>query len=236
MAPITELILLPLNPSITADTVSTVLATNTARLLASPGCLRVRASRVHEDPGAKQRLFVDWTSTDAHHAFVADPAVFAPFAQSMRTIIDPAVPRGKPFHVLFDPFPPAVLDNKSAGARSPVAELLHVYFPGGEDGYAEDKVQQSTETVRLFLEKLLALDAGCTGETALGWSLERDVEFKGEPCRVLVVSIGWSSVEAHMKARGHEEFPKIIPLLRNLEGLKGMELCHVSNTTTESSN
>ncbi|KAG4221042.1 hypothetical protein PC116_g30481, partial [Phytophthora cactorum] len=70
---------------------------------------------------------------------------------------------------------------------------------------------------------------------ALGWSVERDSGHDGAPSGVLVLVLGWVTVEAHMKARDHPEFAKNIPLLKNLEGLKGLEMKHVSTTTVEAS-
>ncbi|KAI1102794.1 hypothetical protein F4804DRAFT_252106 [Jackrogersella minutella] len=228
MAPVTELVVLPIKPDIGAEAVDEAMKTNIATLLAQKGCERVRSSRVVEEPG-KLRLFADWASLEAHEAFAADAAVYGPFLKRMGPLIDAASftadnPRRPPFHVEFSPYPPKALD----AVGSPVAEILQMFFPAD----ISDELRAKTlATMTDFLG--LAVADGITGENALGWSVERDVLFQGQPCRVLVVVIGWTSVEAHAKVRGSEEFAKLIPILRNLEGLKGREVCHVSNTVVE---
>ncbi|KAI1405238.1 hypothetical protein F4819DRAFT_7262 [Hypoxylon fuscum] len=229
MASVTEIVLLPIKP----DTAAAVIDTNMQTLLSQPGCLRVRQSRVHEDP-AKLRLFADWESLEQHQAFVQNAAVYGPFRASMASIVDAAAgPRKPPYHAQFAPFPPAVLDNLKPGARSKVTELLLAYFPAE---YGEAQRETARQTTLRFTEELKKTADAMSGEVALGWSVENDVDFKGEPCRVLVTAIGWDSIEQHVKARETEGFAKAIPMLRNLEGLKGMEMCHLINTTTERGN
>ncbi|KAI1092678.1 hypothetical protein F5B19DRAFT_453131 [Rostrohypoxylon terebratum] len=234
MAPVTEFVQLPINPDLAPEAIASAIQANIATLLAQPGCQRVRSSRVHED-SSKLRLFADWDSLEAHRAFAANASVYGPFQQRMGPIIDtsafgPSNPRRPPYHVAFATFPPSVLNGDKGS--SPVAELLFMYFPPD----VSDAVMAGHEgTARDFLGKLGATAKGMTGEVALGWTVEKDVLFKGEPSRVLVAAIGWTSVDAHMKARDTEEFKQLIPMIRNLESLKGMELCHVSNTTFESS-
>ncbi|KAI1142449.1 hypothetical protein F5Y05DRAFT_226894 [Hypoxylon sp. FL0543] len=235
MAPITEVAIIPLKPEADAATIDAALEANVATLLAQPGCQRVRTSRVHEDP-SKLRIFADWDSAESQRAFAADPAARAPFLQRMAAIVDPgAGPRRPPYHVELEPFPPAALNGTrgSGGtAKGPVSELLTAYFPAdvGEAARAA-----ATRTVREFLAKMAGFAAGITGETAVGWSAEADIEHKGEPCRVLLAVIGWASVEAHMKARETPQFEEIIPMVRGLEGLRGLEMVHVTNTTVERS-
>ncbi|KAI0840734.1 hypothetical protein F5Y06DRAFT_261638 [Hypoxylon sp. FL0890] len=238
MAPVTELAFLPLNPDADPTTVSTTLETNIATLLAQPGCQRVRSSRVHEDPH-KLRLFADWDSVDAHRAFIAKPDAYGPFVARMRSIVE-APPAGSgqrkpPFHVEFTPFPPVALDGTSgsgAKGKGPVSEILTAYFPPDVSSEARDA---TAKTMREFLRKLEGFSEGMTGETAVGWSVETDVDFKGEPSRALVTVIGWTSVEAHGKVRESPEFAETVPMIRGLEGLRGMEMVHVTNTTVERS-
>ncbi|KAI1211008.1 uncharacterized protein F4807DRAFT_46918 [Annulohypoxylon truncatum] len=235
MAPVTEFVLLPIKPDAAPETVSSVIQANIATLLAQPGCQRVRQSRVHEDQ-AKLRLFADWDSVDAHRAFASDASAYTPFRERMGPIIDassfgPANPRQPPYHVAFTPFPPTVLDGPDK-SQSPVVEVLQFYFAGDVTDEQRAKVEG---TAKEFLEKLRSSTKGMTGESALGWSVETDVRFKGEPSRVMVAAVGWTSVEAHHQIRDTEAFKELIPMLRGLEGLKGMDMCHVANTTTEKS-
>ncbi|XXG98394.1 hypothetical protein Hte_004717 [Hypoxylon texense] len=233
MAPVTELIIAPIKPDASADLVASVLDANTRVLLAQPGCLRVRRSPVHEDPG-KMRMFVDWESIDQHRAFAADAGAYAPFRAKLVAIVDAAGgagPRVPPQHVEFTPFPPAVLDVGAPGTKAEVTEVLHAYF-APDIGEAERAQVEST--VQEFLAKVAPLaDGGMTGEAALGWTVEDDVRFKGEPCRALVGLMGWTSVAAHAKTREAEGFGEVVAMLRGLEGLRGMEMCHVACTTTE---
>ncbi|KAI1770284.1 hypothetical protein F4818DRAFT_433579 [Hypoxylon cercidicola] len=229
MAPITEQILAPIKPDASEDFVNSVLDSNTQTLLAQPGCLRVRRSRVLENPN-QMCLFVDWASIEDHQAFAANAAVYGPFRAHNGTVVDPDVPRVRPYHVSFAPFPPAVLDVENPGTKANVAELLHTYFPAD---IGEAQREEVEKTIRALAEEVGKLADGYTGEMALGWSVEDDVLFKDEPSRVLVVVFGWTSVEAHMEARKAEGSAKVVPMLLNLEGLKGMEVCHVTCTTSE---
>ncbi|KAI1386523.1 uncharacterized protein F4822DRAFT_319280 [Hypoxylon trugodes] len=231
MAPVTELILLPLSPNASPETISSVIATNTATLLAQPGCRRVRASRVHED-ASKQRLFVDWDSLEQHRAFGSNDEEYGPFRARMAGIVDTSAgPRKPPYHVEFAPAPPSVLDG-SGRAKAPVAEVLHAYFPSDVNEQARARI---AGTVHEFVAELAKFAEGYTREYAVGWTVENDLEFKGEKTRALLLVVGWTSVEAHFKGREDEGFAKIIPMIRGLEGLKGLEMCHVANTTTEKS-
>ncbi|KAI2472983.1 hypothetical protein F4781DRAFT_257507 [Annulohypoxylon bovei var. microspora] len=234
MAPVTEFVALPVNPDSAPDVVAAVIKENIQTLLAQPGCQRVRQSRVHEEP-SKLRLFADWASIEAHRAFAANSAAYGSFQQRMRPVVDvasfgPSNPRRPPFHIAFAAHPPSVLD----GGASPVAEVFQAYFAPDVSDEARAKVEA---TVTAFLRKLEAeTEGGLTGESALGWSVETDVLFKGEPSRVFVAAIGWTSIEAHMRVCDTEAFQTNISMVRTLEGMKGREFCHVSNTTIESSN
>ncbi|OTB08257.1 hypothetical protein M426DRAFT_317372 [Hypoxylon sp. CI-4A] len=231
MAPVTELILLPLNPSLDPETITATLQTNTATLLSQPGCQRVRTSRTHEDAN-QLRIFADWDSVAAHQAFGANAAVSTPFRERVASIIDASVPRRKPYHVEIAPFPPTVLNGAGGGGKTPVAEVLHAYFASADASDAAFRAR-TLDTVTRFFDGMLAFARGMTGETAAGWTVEDNLEFKGERCRALVAVLGWTAVEAHVQARQTDEFAKVIPLMRGLEKLKGMEVCHVSNNTVE---
>ncbi|KAL7627862.1 hypothetical protein AAE478_002057 [Parahypoxylon ruwenzoriense] len=251
MAPVTELVQLPLQRGTTDAAISQTLAGASATLLAQPGCLRVRYSRVLEDAG-KLRVFVDWQTTAAHRAFGADAAAFGPFKAALGAIVDPelaARQRRAPSHVRWDDaeYPPTVLDARTAEAqggekvgRSQVTEFLQVYFPAD---YAPAQRDAAQRVAREFLDKMAVFGKGLyTGEAAVGWTLDgEEVVFRGAgqaaeeeeglKSRVLIMAIGWESVDAHMRARETEGFREAVVPLRNLEDLRGMEVCHVSNTT-----
>ncbi|KAI1077127.1 hypothetical protein F5B20DRAFT_553284 [Whalleya microplaca] len=225
MAPVTEFAYLGLKPNV--DMV--FLSKSIEVLLEQPGCLRVRSSLVHED-NSKLRLFVDWEGIEAHQDFTKRPA-YEPFKDLLLSGLEGP---SSVYHVYLSPFPSTVLDNAEGKGKSPVAELLHAYFPGG-DGYTADQIASTSKGAQDFLNQLVGLAKQSTGETAVGWAVE-ELEFKGEKCRALVIAIGWESVDAHKKFRETEDFAKLIPLLRGLEGLKGMQVSHISNAVHERSN
>ncbi|KAF3061305.1 hypothetical protein GL218_04222 [Daldinia childiae] len=228
MAPVTEFISLDLKPDLPAAEAVSILDTTAATLVAQPGCLRVRTSRLHEDVNAV-RIFADWETVAAHRAFEKTEA-YAPF--KARVYESVASPPQRPYHVEFAPFPVAALDNTGPSSKTPVAEVLHIWFAGD---YPEDARKRTMDAVIEFTRRMTLFAEGLTGETALGWSVERDIDRDGVPSSTLVLILGWTSVEAHMKARDHPEFAKVIPMLTGLEGLKGLEMKHVSNTTVEPS-
>ncbi|KAI2607247.1 uncharacterized protein GGS25DRAFT_532460 [Hypoxylon fragiforme] len=266
MSPITELAHLTLSPTIPDSTIASVLATNTRALLSRPGCLRVRSSLATSHPSQQQaekhlRLFIDWTSLAAHAAFGTDaPAEYAAFRKRFADIVAPSAGMRRPFHVFFqegevardddnandndnedsddDYTGASVLDH---GAKTQVAELVHVYYPDHEKtGEEKGRGLQTARDVAAALAKLAL--PGWTGQSAAGWSVERDVLYQGRPCQVLVMVFGWDSVEACEKARGGEGFARVVaPVLgrfgkeKGEKGVVGMEVCYVSNTTTESS-
>ncbi|KAK8070657.1 hypothetical protein PG997_010860 [Apiospora hydei] len=65
------------------------------------------------------------------------------------------------------------------------------------------------------------------GTPAVGWAVE-EREFKEEKARVLVVMIGWKSVEAHMQYRDTDAFRDSIGMIRGLEAMKGISVYHVA--------
>ncbi|KAH9991317.1 hypothetical protein F4779DRAFT_609684 [Xylariaceae sp. FL0662B] len=225
MAPVTEFADLCLKPNVDMAFLSEAIKI----VIEQPGCLRARSSVVHEDK-SKLRLFVDWVSLGAHQDFTKRD-VYGPFTELFLSGLTGSVIL---YHVPFTPFPPTALDNAEGKGKSAVTELLHAYFPSG-DGFTADMMASTSRTVQGFLDQLVASAKQSSGETAIGWAVE-ELEFKGEMCRVLAVAIGWESVDAHMKFRETEDFAKLIPILRGLEGLKGMQVCHVSNTIADPGN
>ncbi|KAI1082556.1 hypothetical protein F5B20DRAFT_507264 [Whalleya microplaca] len=214
MAPVTEFVYASIKPG--ADL--SPLSKNDQILLSQPGCQRVRSSLVHEDP-SKLLLFIDWDSVAAHKAFMADGGVHGAFLSNIAPLV--AGPAAISY-VELQPHPASVLDNAGGKGKSPVAEVVQLYFAAGGDGDA-NKAQAEKFVAGV------AGTAGFTGESAVGWTVEGDVEFKGEKCRRLVLVLGWQSVEAHVTAQGTEAFSKQLAQLRGgVEGLKGVEIFHVS--------
>ncbi|KAI8957669.1 hypothetical protein F5Y11DRAFT_74197 [Daldinia sp. FL1419] len=226
MAPVTELISISLKPDLPSAEATSVVDATAATLIEQPGCLRVRKSRLHEDSN-EVRFFADWVDVAAHRTF-EKTEVYPPFRA--RVVGAVSTPPQRPYHANFEPYPPTVLNNTGPDSKTPVAEVIHIWFPAD---HPEDARQRASASAREFAHKLAQFAEGMTGETALGWSVENDIDHDGAPSSVLISILGWVSVEAHMKARDHPEFPKIIPLLRDLEGLKGIEITHVTTTTVE---
>lgn len=217
MAPVTEIADLALKP----DAEWKDFMKSTAALIRSqPGCTRVRYATKHESADHLV-MFIDWEDLSAHQTF-ADSAAYAPMLKGFdERLSSPAAP----YHAAFEPFPPAVLDSDGGEGRTPVAEVMQAYFPADMD-----MVQQQAALFRIqqFIDETKTVAKGLTGQTAHSFALEERV-FKGEQSRVLVGILGWESVEAHMAYRETDEFKNSIGLIRGMEGLKGVEVYHVSN-------
>ncbi|KAK8102287.1 hypothetical protein PG984_015433 [Apiospora sp. TS-2023a] len=210
--PVTELVDFALPPSADLDTAFPAACQT---LTQQPGCRAARYSRHHED-ATKLTLFIDWDSPSA------------PTRPSTAPSTPPLAPLSTttplPYHVALDP--PAqggVLDI------APAVEVLHVHFPVD---YSSEQERATVKTIHEFfaISQKAAGKEGTdllVGTPTLGWAVE-EREFKGEKARVLVVMIGWKSVEAHMQYRDTEAFRESIGMIRGLEGLKGMSLYHVA--------
>lgn len=217
-APVTELVDFALPPE--ADLAAAFPAA-CATLTQQPGCRAARYARHHED-AARLTMFVDWDSVGAHETYCANTVVYSPFYAALA----PYSTAGAPalYHAALDP--PAtggVLDV------APAVEVLHVHFPAD---YSREQQQATVETVREFFaisEKAAGKEGMdlLVGAPTLGWAVE-EREFKGEKARVLVVMIGWKSVEAHMQYRDTDAFRESIGMVRGLEGLKGLSVYHVA--------
>lgn len=123
-------------------------------------------------------------------------------------------------HVDFKPFPPSAL-------KSPVTEIMLAYFPS--DISAEGK-EAASERVAQFIEKGLNK---CADVQAVnhGWGVENDFPVRGgeegHRGNALVALIGWPSIDAHTKFRDTEAFKENVGLLRGLEGMVKLTMCHV---------
>ncbi|KAI1848430.1 hypothetical protein JX265_008788 [Neoarthrinium moseri] len=217
MPAVTEIAALHLKPG-TDWTIATEKVTT--RILPKAGCLRVRYSQKIEDP-EQVVFFIDWEDVSAHQAVMKSEA-YGPFLEEMMQLVraDPVV-----YHVPFEPFPATVLNNEDGKGKTPIAEVLHAYFPADISMVQQ---QEALIKVQQFIDESKPVAQGFSGETAHGFVLE-EVDFKDERCRALVVVLGWESLEAHKAYRETEDFNRTIPLLRGMEGLKGMQVFHVSN-------
>ncbi|KAI0010715.1 hypothetical protein F4779DRAFT_616346 [Xylariaceae sp. FL0662B] len=216
MAPVTEFVYTSIKPGASLEP----LAEGNKILLGQPGCQRVRSSLVHEDP-SKLLLFIDWDSVAAHQRFMANDAVHGAFMGHIAPI---AAGPAAISYVELAPHPSAVLDNAGGAGKSPVAEIAQLYFAA--EGADWDAIAAAART---FVAGVAASAAGFTGESAVGWTVGADVEYRGEKCRSLVMILGWESVEVHVKAQETEIYSKLLAQLRgSVEGLKGAEIYHVS--------
>ncbi|KAH9884702.1 hypothetical protein F4778DRAFT_762304 [Xylariomycetidae sp. FL2044] len=223
MAPVTEFCSFKLKPDVDPMALFNELARTPAE---QPGNQGVRGSRVHEDAGAL-RVFMDWESLEAHRAFQAREDAYRPFLAKLAGVF--ASPPSF-FHAALSPHPPAVLDNAEGRGESGVAELIQLYFgPADQDQDQVSAEEATSRGVQAFIDALAgARPEGFSGQSAAGWAIE-ELEYGGEMCRCFVVCLGWDSVDAHMRFRDTEAFQKVIPLLRGLAGMKGVQVCHVSN-------
>ncbi|KAI1802529.1 hypothetical protein F4811DRAFT_392446 [Daldinia bambusicola] len=215
MAPVTEIVLHTLKPG--TDVPTFLAAFSIIKQHSSAGA--IRASPVHERP-EQVGIFMDWASVDAHEAFRA--------AASYHAFIDAARPHLAKFplllHAELAPYPPAVLDNAAGKGKTPAAHVLLMYFAPDADA------AQTLARAQGFVAKVAGGGfAGLTGESALGWSVEKDVEYKGEKSRVLVIITGWESVQAHAEARETDAWKSTVGEFRDgAEGFKGYEAFHVT--------
>ncbi|KAI1463516.1 uncharacterized protein F4812DRAFT_446399 [Daldinia caldariorum] len=220
MAPVTEIVLHTLKPD--ADVESFYSAFSIIKEKSSARA--IRASTVHEHP-EQVGIFMDWDSAEAHHAFrTREAASYNAFLDAAR----PHCAKLPPllFHAQLAPFPPAVLDNAGGKGRTPVAQVLFMYFAPDADADGAETLARAQN----FVAKLVGGEfAGLTGESSLGWSVERDVDYKGEKARVLVVILGWESVQAHLEVRETDAWKDAVGEFRGaVEGFKGYEAFHVT--------
>ncbi|KAI1101129.1 hypothetical protein F4804DRAFT_316818 [Jackrogersella minutella] len=209
MAPVTEFVLSTLKPGNTIDPLYPTFAT----IKGYPGNLSIRASTVHENP-EQIRLFIDWDSIDSHLAARNTDAYKTYLSQILPSVAGPATV----FHSELSPFPASVLD------KSPVTEVVLTYFAPGSDSPASLAAAQ-----KLASALTGSGFAGSTGLSAVGWTVEKEIDFKGEKARALVVLLGWESVAAQQAARDTDAYKKVIADFQGAaEGLKGFEISHVS--------
>lgn len=108
-----------------------------------------------------------------------------------------------------------------------MTEVMLAYFPSD---ISEQAKAAASERVTQFTEKGLNK---CEDVQAVnhGWGLEHDFPVRGgeegQKGSVLVALIGWPSIDAHMKFRDTEAFKGAVDLLRGMEGMTKLTMCHV---------
>ncbi|KAI0381190.1 hypothetical protein F5Y04DRAFT_85630 [Hypomontagnella monticulosa] len=195
MAPVTEIVAATLKDGVSAES----LTSSFEILKQQPGNRAVRVGPVHSKPN-QFRLYIDWDSVESHSAFRANAAVYEPHMAAIKPAL--AAP-ATVFHAELEPFPPVILD----AVKSPVTHLLLGYF-GLESDF--DFVLAETKKLIPHMQAAGPGGKGATGEFAIGWSQERDVDWKGEPTRVLVCVLGWESPEAYHAAHGSDPWRKAV--------------------------
>lgn len=221
MSSVTEIIVLGPKAGVSADAVVQKVA---ATVLQQPGVLRLRSSKKIEN-AEHVVLFIDWEDLSAHKTFMDSPA-YPAFAEGVFQLASALTIT---YHVPFEPFPPTVLENDGGRGKTAVAEVCHAYFPADISLVLQ---QDALARMNKFIDLTKQTAKGFSGEAACG-IVQEELEFKGEKCRALVLVLGWDSVDAHMAFRDTEDFANSIPLMRGMEGLKGMEVFHVCNQVTE---
>lgn len=124
-------------------------------------------------------------------------------------------------HLGSEAFPPTAL-------RSPVTELMMAYFPAHLSAEAKEAVAgQVTRFKEEGLDRCADVQA-----VNIGWSLENDFPVpggeEGQKASALTMLIGWPSIDAHMQFRETDAFKEAVGLLRSLEGVIKLTMCHVS--------
>ncbi|KAI2627593.1 hypothetical protein GGR54DRAFT_421760 [Hypoxylon sp. NC1633] len=218
MAPVTEFVNATRMPGADLTPVYNIFSS----MSSVKGSHAIRASQLVED-AEKFTLFVDWDAVDDHLAFQTTDA----YKAFMGKVMPHSNGRATVFHAEVTPFPPTVLDNAEGRGKTPVAEVVYTYFEPEADA------AKGTAAGQALVAGLSAAGfGGLTGESSIGWTVEKDVDFKGEKTRVLVIIIGWESVEAHSKARSTDAYNKVIADFQSAtEGVKGVQISHVSTKT-----
>ncbi|KAI2619252.1 hypothetical protein GGR54DRAFT_135787 [Hypoxylon sp. NC1633] len=225
MAPVTEIVEVKLQSGITLADAEAVIRKLADATIATPGCSGFYTSLAHEDASILYML-IDWASIEAHQEMAKQDFYPALISGAVAACASAEVPPVS-CHVALSPAFPSVLHNEGGKGKSAVTELLRIYFPvAGE--MPQDVFEKE---FRRFQSVLASTEVeGLTREMAWGWAVE-EVQYKGEASRVLFIPIGWDSVAAHERFRASENYSKIVPILRGLPGVKGLENVHIVTKT-----
>ncbi|KAI8965495.1 hypothetical protein F5Y11DRAFT_293003 [Daldinia sp. FL1419] len=219
MAPVTEITIHDLKPGTDVEAFYKPFAV----IKGQPGVQTVRITTVHENP-LQVGLFIDWDSIELHKAAQANKEAYDAFVDQVKPHVTkvPTI-----LHAELTPFPPTVLDNAEGKGKSPVAHVIFTYFA------PETDAAKTLDAGQRFVSKITEAGfPGLTGESSVGWTVEKEVDYKGEKTRVLVIILGWQSVQAHLEARETDSWKSIIGEFQGAAtGLKGFEVTHVSTRT-----
>jgi heme-degrading monooxygenase HmoA len=148
---------------------------------------------------------IDWDTIDDHKRFMASPG-YGPFLQNFGVLF--AVPP-KPFHFTPKPFPPSIIGS------APCTEVA-MFFQVEE---------QFLGNLAKFAECLKDQD-GYLGH-AFGETVEEIEKEEGSGMgKAIVLYIGWTNKDAHMKFRESKSFEANIHLLRSGRGAADMVSRH----------
>ena len=165
--------------------------------------------RLHDSKNVLLIARIDWDSIDAHKTFMA-AAHYQPFLNRFLTIA-----AGTPSIAHADLQPHGAVARALA---APVTEVATFYFDSAPPGDALENAQKFIKVVEdEKTEGFLGAAVGVTYE---------EIEREGVKGKGMVIAIGWSSVDVHMKFRETETFKNNINLLRN--GAGKIEMHHVA--------
>ena len=118
---------------------------------------------------------------------------------------------------------------------SPAIEILSLHFPST---MSDAHKSEAFSLWKSFQTQGLESSTKFNG-TAGGWSVESHVPVMGDEPRTettegvaMMLLLGWTSVEDHLKNRETEEFKQAAPfLLEKMPGRCGLMVCHVKPVT-----
>ncbi|KAF8850345.1 hypothetical protein BDZ45DRAFT_633090 [Acephala macrosclerotiorum] len=205
----TEIVYITLKPGIELEGTSAsaqAWADIIATLQRQDGYQRLYYGRTVENPNLLI-MMIDWDSVDAHNKFMSLPE-YTPFAQRLGLIIEGI----HLHHFLPTPSPPSVLGT------APVIEFATFYD-------AAPDFKASLEKFIKVMDNPEGTAGHAYGEIIEEVSKHADGE-EGKKGKAVVLTIGWESVDTHMKFRETEKFKSNIGLIRGNHG--GVEMFHVA--------
>jgi len=215
MAPVTEIVKLPLKEGLLSDDAGSkkfqgVLHT----IMAQDGCQGLRWGAQVETPSI-MNLFIDWDSIDHHQKFI-DSAEYKPFFDDIVGIVSGDVSF---FHAQFDPHPPS-----TPLADGNATEYLTLYFPAD---YSVEDQRRFDADMKEFAQIVQDACDGFRGGVT-GWVVEELEDPKSsQKSKVCIMLIGWTSVETHLKFRETQAFKDNIYYLRGAKDLMNLTVWHV---------
>jgi hypothetical protein len=130
------------------------------------------------------------------------------------------------YHAALIPIHPSHVLSK---VHSPVTEIVTFYFAADFPAASHDKISSDTKKFRAALEA----PGGCNS-SAGGWVLEQvDLPNGQGKGKAFVMVIGWDSVDAHTEFLEDPIVQKHVPLIIDLPGVIGRDMCHVSLTEVQ---